>query len=147
MIIRRFIAVAAVALIGLFGALILAQGHGQRQEADLRRGAQHTRFDARDRANVGDWYRARQQQNDLPNGFQSSDLLSSTSESRLRVGELLDPDLRSETLPVPSELLQKLPPAAGDYRYLVLDGHLLLVDQKSWTVSDVLHFELDFGRA
>jgi hypothetical protein len=147
MIIRRFIAVAAVALIGLFGALILAQGHGQRQEPDLRRGAQHTRFDAKDRANVGEWYRARQQEQDLPNGFQSSDVLSSASESRLRVGELLDPDLRSETLPVPSELLQKLPPAPGDYRYLVLDGHLLLVDQKSWNVSDVLHFELDFGRA
>src|SRR4051812_38097080 len=117
MIIRRFIAIAAVALIGLFGALILAQGHGQRQQANLRRAAQHTRFDARDRANVGDWYRARQQQKDLPNGFQSSALLSSASESRLRVGEPLDSDLRSETLPVPSELLQKLPPAAGDYRY------------------------------
>jgi hypothetical protein len=147
MFIRRFIAVAAVALIGLFGVLILAQGHGQSQEADLRRGAQHTRFDAKDRANVGEWYRARQQEQDLPNGFQSSDLLSSASESRLRVGELLDPDLRSETLPVPPELLQRLPPPAGDYRYLVLDGHLLLVEQKSWNVSDVLHFELDFGRA
>lgn len=146
MFIRRLIAVAAVALIGLFGALILAQGHGQRQDANFRPEVKHTRFDARDRANVGDWYRSSQQAQELPEGFRSSDRLSPASESRLRVGDILDPDLRSETRPLPAELLQKLSPPAGDYRYLILDGHLLLVQQKSWNVSDVLHFELDFGR-
>ena len=146
MVIRRLIAVAAVALIGLFGALILAQGHGRRQDSNYLPAAQHTRFDARDRANVGDWYRARGQGSDLPDGFQPGDRLSPASESRLRVGEILDPDLRSETHTLSSALLEKLPPPAVGYRYLVLDGHLLLVDQKSWNVSDVLHFELDFGR-
>ncbi|HEV7968614.1 MAG TPA: hypothetical protein VGP19_13640 [Candidatus Acidoferrales bacterium] len=47
---------------------------------------------------------------------------------------------------MPSDLLEKLPAPPRDYRYLVLDGHLLLVQEKTWNVSDVLHFEVDFGR-
>jgi hypothetical protein len=42
--------------------------------------------------------------------------------------------------------VEKLPPPPDNYQYMVLDGHLLLVNEKTWNVSDVLHFELDFGR-
>jgi Ni/Co efflux regulator RcnB len=142
MIARRFAAVAAIASLGFFGAIILAKARSQNAAEPDR--AQHTRFDARDRENIGEWYKEHQE--NLPRGFREDDRLPSNRESRLRVGEVLDSDLRSRTQPVPSDLLEKLPAPPRDYRYLVLDGHLLLVQEKTWNVSDVLHFEVDFGR-
>ena len=140
--IRRLIAIFAIMSLGLFGAIILAQERST--SADTTASGQHTRFDARDRELAGEWYRERQA--DLPSGFREEDRLTPNSESRLRVGEVLDSDLRGKIQPVSADLLQKLPLAPRNYRYVILDGHLLLVDERTWNVSDVLHFELDFGR-
>jgi hypothetical protein len=140
--IRRLIAIFAIMSLGLFGAIILAQERVPAGETSDR--VQHTRFDARDREIAGAWYRERR--GDFPEGFREEDRLTPNSELRLRVGEALDPDLRWRIQPVPNDLLEKLPPPARDSRYVILDGHLLLVDGKTWNVSDVLHFELDFGR-
>lgn len=140
---RRLLAVVTIALLGLFGAMIFAKERGGRSGLDSAR-VQHLRFDARDRERVGEWYKERQ--DDLPQGFQMTDRLDPQSESRLRIGQVLEPDLRSKIVPVPPDLLEKLPPAASGERYEVLDGHLVLLNERSWNVSDVLHFELDFGR-
>ena len=142
MFVRRFIAVVAVALIALFGAMILAQERGQ--DPDEGKRVQRTRFDARDREKVGEWYK--DHRDDLPPGFEPEDRLSQSAESSLRIGEQLDPTLRQNIKPAPGDLLQKLPPVAPGYRYEVLDGHLLILNGKTWRVSDVLHFERDFGR-
>jgi hypothetical protein len=142
MIVRRVIAILAIAVIGLFGAIILAEEryqNGGGQDSGL-----HTRLDARDRETAGQWYR--EHLGNLPAGFRLEDRLTPSWESALRVGEILRSDLRGRTLPVPADLLQKLPLPPRAYRYLVLDGHLLIVEEKTWNVSDVLHFELDFGR-
>lgn len=139
---RRLIAIFAMISLGLFGAIILAQERVPTADAPDR--GQHTRFDARDRGIAGEWYK--EHQGDLPRGFRAEDRLTPNSESKLRVGEVLDSDLRSRIEAAPGDLLQKLPIPARNYQYAVLDGHLLLVDAKTWNVSDVLHFELDFGR-
>jgi hypothetical protein len=136
------IAIFGVVLSGLFGALILAQGHALNHEEARLSG--HTRFDARDRQNIGRWYRDIQQH--PPSGFLKSDELTPEQEANLRIGEPLDSGLRAMIQPVPDDLLQRLPPAASGQRYDALDGHLLLRSAKTWNVSDVLHFELDFGR-
>lgn len=139
---RRIIAIAAVASLGLFGAIILAKEKGQ--NGDDRDRAAHTRFDARDRENAEEWYM--EHRADLPVGFREEDRLTPDLEARLRSGEVLDPELRWRTEAVPGELLQTLPPAPRNHRYVALAGHLLLVDEKTWNVSDIFHFELDFGR-
>lgn len=142
MIVRRFTAIVVIALFGLFGAMILAQDRGQ--DRDNRTHGQHTRFDARDRENVGEWYR--EHRNDPPPGFRDGDHLTARLESSLRVGDVLHSDLQQRAESVPADLLQILPASSPNLRYLVLDGHLLLVDVKTWNVCDVIHFELDFGR-
>lgn len=142
MIVRRLIAIFSVAMLGLFGAIIFAKARGRSEPSSEP--AQHLRFDARDRERVGEWYKERQ--DDLPEGFRATDRLDPESESQLRIGQALQPELRREILPVPPDLLEKLPPAAPGQRYEVLDGHLVLLNQRSSNVSDVLHFELDFGR-
>ena len=74
MVARRLIAIVAVVLIGLFGAMILAQDRGREvQGPGNEERAGHTRFDARDRENVGAWYRSNLQR--LPPGFQPQDRL------------------------------------------------------------------------
>ena len=123
--------------------MIFAKERGGRSGLDSAP-VQHLRFDARDRERVGEWYKERQ--DDLPQGFQMTDRLDPQYESRLRIGQVLEPDLRRKIVPVPPDLLEKLPPAASGERYEVLDGHLVLLNERSWNVSDVLHFELDFGR-
>jgi hypothetical protein len=143
MVTRRFFAVFAVALLGLFGAMIFAKERGGHSGLDSAP-VQHLRFDARDRERVGEWYK--DSQDDLPSGFQATDRLDPQSESRLRIGQVLDPDLRRKIAPVPPDLLAKLPAAPSGLRYESLDGHLVLLNERSWNVSDVLHFELDFGR-
>jgi hypothetical protein len=140
--VQRMIAIFAVAAIALFGVLMIAQGHS-RGTYDASND-QHTRFDARDRRIVGEWYK--EHETDTPVGFRPEDRLTANSDSGLRVGEVLDPDLRTAIRPVPADLLQRLPIPARGYIYAVLGGHLLLLEDKSWNVSDVLHFELDFGR-
>jgi hypothetical protein len=142
MTVRRFIAIFAVALLGLFGAMIFAKERGQ--NGPSTESVQHLRFDARDRQRVGEWYE--EHKDGLPDGFRAADHLDPESESRLRIGQVLEPDLRRDLRAVPADLLEKLPLAASGESYEALDGHLLLVNEKSWNVSDVLHFELDFGR-
>lgn len=142
MMVRRLTALIAIAILGFFGAIICAQEGSQKAEGGNRAG--HTRFDARDRASVGEWYKENRDR--LPPGFREQDHLDSHLESNLRIGEILDPALRTKTQPVEADLLQRLPLPPWDNRYVALDGHLLLVNEKTWKVSDVLHFELDFGR-
>ncbi len=141
MTIRRLLAVFAVLSLGLFGAIILAQEKIPREGVPDR---QHTRFDARDREIAGEWYRTHQV--DRPAGFRNEDRLTPELESNLRVGEKLDSDLRGRVQPAPADLIQELPTPPPDEQYAALDGHLLLLNEKTWNVSDVLHFELDFGR-
>lgn len=139
---RRLAAILAILSLGFFGAIILAQERVP--NGDMPKGGQHTRFDARDRETAGEWYRASRV--DLPTGFREEDRLTPELESKLRVGEALDTELRERIQPAPGDLVQKLPPPLRDCQYVALDGHLLLVNEKTWNVSDVLHFELDFGR-
>jgi hypothetical protein len=141
MTIRRFAAVFAILSLGLFGAIILAQGKIPSEDVPDH---QHTRFDARDREIAGEWYRTHQV--DRPAGFREGDRLTPVLESNLRVGEELDPDLRGRLQPAPADLIRRFPPPPTDDQYAALDGHLLLLNEKTWIVSDVLHFELDFGR-
>jgi hypothetical protein len=140
--IRRLVALSAIISLGLFGAIILAQERVA--TVDIPAHGQHLRFDARDRAIAGEWYK--ENQSDPPRGFREQDRLTPVTESMVRVGEQLGSNLRWRILPAPADLVQKLPPLPGNYQYMVLDGHLLLVNEKTWNVSDVLHFELDFGR-
>jgi|HubBroStandDraft_6_1064221.scaffolds.fasta_scaffold667835_2 hypothetical protein len=98
---RRMIAIVAIAWLGLSGAIILAKEKGQNVgDGD---GAEHPRFDTRDRENAGEWYK--KHRDDLPPGFRQADRLTPSVESKLRVGEVLDPELRWRTEPVPAELL------------------------------------------
>lgn len=106
--------------------------------------SEHTKFDDRDRETVRSWYIAHRDR--LPPGFRDQDRLPPQWEARLQPGSMLDVNMRRRVRPVPPDLIRTLPAPPRDYRYAVLDGHIIIVGEKTWHVSDVLHFHMDIGR-
>jgi hypothetical protein len=65
-------------------------------------------------------------------------------ENRLQPGYLLDEDMRRMSRPAPYEMTRGFGPAPRGYRYVVIGGHVVLIDD-GYRVHDTIHFELNFG--
>jgi Ni/Co efflux regulator RcnB len=139
---RKWIVVCGTALFALAGGSVMAQGNSQApgRGHDPNR-SEHNRFDDRDREAMRGWYQ--EHHNRLPRGFRDRDRLSDDFERRLVIGFALTPEYRRRVVAVPSDLYRRLPPPPRGYRYVVIDGHICLVD-RDWRVADVVHFELNF---
>jgi hypothetical protein len=61
----------------------------------------------------------------------------------MRIGYVLDPEMRRMSRPVPEDLLYQLPPCPRHYRYIEIGDHILLVDRR-YRVHDLIHLELNF---
>lgn len=110
---------------------------GDQRRDDQRRDDQrdHRRFDDHDRTVVRDWY-TRNQRN-LPLGFRDRDRLPDRYSVQLREGWVIDRDLRRQAHAIPTALLRLLTPAPHGFRYVVLDGNIVLIDG-GYRVYDVL---------
>jgi len=98
----------------------------------------HFRFEDRDRQAAHGWYN---QHRDRP-GFRDRDRLAPEYESWLQEGYRLDWGMRRMARPIPYDLMRRLPPPPPGYRYVVIGGHIVMVD--SWSrVHDVIHPELN----
>ena len=103
-----------------------------------RRGDQqqdHRRFDDHDRQVSRDWYN--QHQRSLPMGFRDRDRLPTRYEGQLREGYVIDRGLRAQVHVIPSALLRLLTPPPRGFRYVALDGNIVLIDG-SYRVYDVM---------
>jgi Ni/Co efflux regulator RcnB len=129
------------AVFSLAGSVLPAREHSQ--DVDDRDRTSHTKFDDRDRRAVRQWFNEHREK--LPQGFREQDRLSPDQESRLQPGVVLDADTRRRVRPAPVDLLRRLPPPGRHYRYAVVDDHILLVEDKTWSVSDIIHMHLDAG--
>ena len=104
---------------------------------------QQARFRDEDRRATDDWYRQHHQQ--APAGWRDQDRLPPSMQDRLRPGRPLDQDLRSRMQPLPSELSRRYAAPPRGYRYAVIGGNVVLVDdgyvvQDVFTVSFQIHF-------
>ena len=142
----------AVALLVLSGGVAVAQGrgqnrdkpqnHGQAQRAQ-RQAASQPRFSDNDRRVANNWY-YHERRNPRP-GFRDSDRLRPEYEARLRPGYVFDADMRRQAYVAPVELTRGFAPAPRGYRYMVIGGHLVLVDV-GYRVADVFRLEINLGR-
>jgi hypothetical protein len=66
-------------------------------------------------------------------------------ENRLRPGYMLDNDMRRMSRPAPYSMIRGLGRAPRGYRYIVIGGHVVLVDSR-YRVHDTIRFELNFRR-
>jgi hypothetical protein len=141
----------AVALLAATGGVAVAQGHGNEpnrgQARRAERGAQaqrrtDARFNDRDRQVAQNWYR--QHQRNPPRGFRDRDRLPPQYEARIRPGYVFDPVVRQRAYPAPVELTVQFGPAPRGYRYMVIGGHIVLVDT-GYRVADVFRLTINIG--
>jgi len=125
---HRLLAATAVAILAFAGSVALAQDRGNQQG--------HTQFDDHDQQVTRDWYN--QNQAHPPAGLRNQDRLSAAEESRLREGVVLDKGLRRKVHPAPPDLSRRLPPPPSDHRYVVIGGHVGLIDN-NYQVKAVIH--------
>lgn len=112
------------------------QDRAQAQDRDRDQHRQEEpRFQDKDRQAARDWYQ--HHRDHPPEGFRESDRLGHDMESHLRVGVVVDNDLRHRVHPVPPDLLATLAPPPPGYRYEVIGGQIVLVDN-GWRVHDII---------
>jgi Ni/Co efflux regulator RcnB len=116
-----------------------AQDRPQEQDRAQSQDRNQARFQEKDRQSAKDWYE--HHRSNAPEGFRSSDRLSSDMESHLRVGVVVDNDLRHRVHPVPPDLLATLTPPPPGYRYVVIGGQICLVDD-GWRIHDIINITL-----
>jgi Ni/Co efflux regulator RcnB len=76
--------------------------------------------------------------------FKQPDQWNNDYESRLRPGYVLDDDMRRMSRPAPDELTRGLGRPPRGYRYIVIGGHVILVDS-GYRVHDAIHLEVNIG--
>jgi hypothetical protein len=107
---------------------------------DDRRHEGSPKFNDHDRQVAHDY--ANQHKDDR--GFRDQDRLSPQYESRLQEGYVMDKDMRKMCRPAPPDLVRGLAPAPSGYRYVVIGGHVCLIDH-DYRIHDTIHLELNLG--
>jgi hypothetical protein len=108
-----------------------------RQDRDDRGHDNGGKFTDHDRQVAHDY--ANQHKNDR--GFRDQDRLSPQDESRLQEGYVMDKDMRKLCRPAPPDLVRGLAPAPSGYFYVVIGGHVCLVDH-DYRIHDTIHLEI-----
>jgi Ni/Co efflux regulator RcnB len=148
----RWMIASAVALLAVTSGVAVAQGNGngqgqnrgqakKAQRAEDQRQAQ-ARINDHDRQAANTWYE--QHRNSPPRGFRRTDRLPQQYEARLQPGYQFDPYMRRRAYAAPSDLTRGFAPAPRGYRYVVIGGHIVLVDT-GYRVADVFRLNISFG--
>ncbi|MGH9520844.1 MAG: hypothetical protein ACRD2D_14390 [Terriglobales bacterium] len=128
--------------LGVASSRASAQGRsGEHGHGHGRAEGHYKHFSDHDRQEVRDW--EGEHRGHWPKGFRERDRLAPQLEAELRVGVVLQPELRRRIEPVPASLVVLLTPPPPDYRYVALGDHICLVD-RGLHVADILHLELNF---
>lgn len=144
--VRRWFYLALILALSADAKLVLAQGHGHgherhedREGDDDDRGRDRDYYREHDRE-LREWYR--EHADDLPPGLAKRDALPPGLERQLRVRGTLPPGLQKRMHTCPVEVERFLPPPPVGYSHMVIGGHIVLVNPKTFFVLDVFHFEL-----
>ena len=129
--------------LGWAGSAAAARDRGQdrddeRRDRDDRNRHDHDRFDDRDRQAAREWYEHHRDRHE----FRDRDRWSPEYEGRMREGYVLDSEMRRMCRPVPAELTYRLGPCPRGYRYVIVGGHVCLIDE-GYRVHDVIHLEFN----
>jgi Ni/Co efflux regulator RcnB len=126
----------AALVAGFLACAVAAGAQDRNQQADKNRQQGHVQFNDHDRQVTNNWYKQHQARPVV--GFRTQDRLAPDLETRLQVGSILDVKFRSHEHTVPADLRRQLGPAPAGCRYVIIDGHVVLVDKRN-QVQDVIH--------
>jgi Ni/Co efflux regulator RcnB len=112
--------------------------HGDRDHDN--RGHGHHGYSDHDRDEMRGWYHEHYE--DLPPGLAERDRLSPGLERQLVVRATLSVGLRRKMLRCPEDMERRLPPPPPDCEHMVIGGHVVLLNRRTFLVVDVFHLEL-----
>ena len=140
---RWLMAAAAVALLTMTGGPAVAQGRGNDDHQNRGQAKKAARqFAAHDRQIAQQW--SQQHRAAPPRGFRREDRLPPQYATRIVPGYVFDAYARQRSYPAPVEMVRGFSPPPPGYRYVVIGGNLVLVDD-AYEVQDVISLQINFG--
>jgi hypothetical protein len=125
------------------GAMAQGNGNGHGKGHD-KHGAEDDQEDHyykdRDRETMRGWYD--EHQNNLPPGLAKKDRLPPGLEKQLVRRGTLPPGLQKRLQPVPVDLERRLPPPPPACGHVLVGGHIILLNQRTNVVVDLVSFEV-----
>ena len=112
------------------------RGHGRGHEKDHDRHG----YSDHDRDEIRGWYR--EDHDHLPPGLAKRDRLPPGLERQLVVRGTLPPGLRAKIVICPRDLERHLPPPPPDCEHVVIGGHIVLLNRRTFLVVDVFHLDI-----
>ena len=131
----------AILVLSALACLSVAPFSARAQNSGTSKSAsgQPALFSDKDRQTLQRWYKTHHDQ--LPQEFVAREHWTPTFEGRLRVGSIIEKDIRPWAYPVPDDLLTQLPSQPRHYRYVIIGEHACIIDA-SWRLYDVFHFHV-----
>ena len=141
----KWILALAVGVFMFIGNGVMAQGNGNvHGKGHDKHGAEDDQEDHyykdRDRETARGWYD--EHQNNLPPGLAKKDRLSPGLEKQLVRRGTLPPGLQKRLQPVPVDLERRLPPPPPECGHVLVGGHIVLLNQRTHVVVDLVSFEV-----
>ncbi len=130
---KKWMCAMATVLIALSSFASFADEHGRGRGHDQDR--DEYRYSRRDRDEMRRWQQG--YRGDLPPGLARRDRLPPGLEKQLRRRGTLPPGLRGYIQPCPLELARRLPPPPPDCENVVIGGHIVLLNRRSFMVLDI----------
>jgi Ni/Co efflux regulator RcnB len=140
---KRWMFAFVIACLMLTSNFALAQGHGNGHGKGHNKHSDDDDQDFykdHDRDAVRDWYD--QHENNLPPGLAKKDRLPPGLEKQLVRRGTLPPGLQKRLQPCPRDLERQLPPPPPECAHVLIGGHIVLLNQHTNVVVDVVHFEV-----
>ncbi|MGD0484621.1 MAG: hypothetical protein ABSB58_08185 [Gemmatimonadales bacterium] len=140
---RWLMAAAAFALLTTSNPAV-AQGRGRGNDQQNRGQAKKAtrQFAAHDRQAAEQW--SQQHRAAPPRGFRRTDRLPPQYETRIAPGYVFDAYARQRSYPAPADMVRGFSPPPPGFRYLVIGGNVVLVDN-GYQVHDVIRLQVNFG--
>jgi hypothetical protein len=138
---KCFLYAATAVLFALNCSVASADGHGH--------GRGHNKhgdddrddyYSDHDRDAMRGWYH--QHYRNLPPGLAKRDQLPPGLERQLVVRGELPPGLRKHIQPCPEDFVRELPPPPPDCEHVLVGGHVVLMNRRTFNVLAVFHFEM-----
>ena len=101
---------------------------------------QYRKFNQKQQQSARTYYN----QNQSQEVFKPDSRWNDDYEKRLQPGYVLDNDMRGMSRPAPPEMMRGFGPAPQGYRYVVIGGQVVLIDN-GYRVHDAIHFDINIG--
>jgi hypothetical protein len=132
----------AVGFFTLTSNFALAQGHGNGNGKghDKHGDDDQGYYKDHDREAARGWYD--EHESHLPPGLTKKDRLPPGLERQLVRRGTLPPGLQKRLQPCPEDLERRLPPPPPECAHVLIGGHVVLLNQRTNIVVDIVHFEI-----